>query len=54
MEEGYTVHLANPCAIKQYLGLKYIDDKHDAFWRAISSPSVFSKRATSTQRSNVP
>jgi len=34
MEEGYTVHLANPCAIKQYAGLKYIDDKHDAFWLA--------------------
>jgi transposase len=34
MEEGYTVHLANPCAIKQYLGLKYVDDKHDAFWLA--------------------
>jgi transposase len=34
MEEGYTVHLANPSAIKQYEGLKYIDDKHDAFWLA--------------------
>ena len=34
MEEGYTVHLANPCAIKQYAGLKYINDKHDAFWLA--------------------
>jgi transposase len=34
MEEGYTVHLANPSAIKQYAGLKYVDDKHDAFWLA--------------------
>jgi len=34
MEEGYTVHLANPSAIKQYEGLKYVDDKHDAFWLA--------------------
>ncbi len=34
MQEGYTVHLANPAAIKQYAGLKYIDDKHDAFWLA--------------------
>jgi transposase len=34
MEEGHMVHLANPCAIKQYKGLKYIDDKHDAFWLA--------------------
>jgi transposase len=34
MEDGYTVHLANPCAIKQYTGLKHIDDKHDAFWLA--------------------
>ena len=34
MDDGHTVHLANPCAIKQYAGLKYIDDKHDAFWLA--------------------
>jgi len=34
MEDGYMVHLANPCAIQQYAGLKYIDDKHDAFWLA--------------------
>jgi len=31
MDEGCTVNLANPCAIKQYVGLKYVDDKHDAF-----------------------
>ena len=34
MEEGYQVHLANPSAIQQYSGLKYTDDKHDAFWLA--------------------
>ena len=34
MEEGYRVHLANVCAIQQYVGLKYVDDKHDAFWLA--------------------
>ena len=34
MEEGYKVHLANPAAMKQYEGIKYIDDKHDAFWLA--------------------
>jgi len=34
MEEGYRVHLANVCAIQQYAGLKYVDDKHDAFWLA--------------------
>jgi transposase len=34
VDEGYKVHLANVCAIKQYQGLKYIDDKHDAFWLA--------------------
>jgi transposase len=28
------VHLANPAAMKQYDGLKYTDDKHDAFWLA--------------------
>lgn len=30
----YTVHLANPAAIQQYKGLKFLDDKHDAFWLA--------------------
>ncbi len=34
MEEGYKLHLANPSAIQQYKGLKYSDDKHDAFWLA--------------------
>ena len=31
IEEGYTVHLANPSAIKQYEGLKHADDVTDAF-----------------------
>lgn len=31
-EEGYRVHLANVMKTKQYAGLKYSDDKHDAFW----------------------
>ena len=34
MDQGYTVHLANPAAMKKYSGLKYSDDKHDAFWLA--------------------
>jgi transposase len=35
MDNGYGgVHLANPSAIKQYEGLKYSDDIHDAFWLA--------------------
>jgi transposase len=33
-DEGYQVHLANPSKIQQYSGLKYSDDKHDAFWLA--------------------
>lgn len=32
MENGYKMHLANPAAIQQYEGLKYANDKHDAFW----------------------
>lgn len=32
MSEGYQVHLANPAGIQKYTGLKYADDKHDAFW----------------------
>ena len=31
IEEGYTMHLANPTAIKQYSGLKHSDDVTDAF-----------------------
>jgi len=34
MDEGYKVHLANPSAVQKYKGLKYSDDKHDAFWLA--------------------
>lgn len=30
-EAGYKVHLVNTVAVKQYDGLKYSDDKHDAF-----------------------
>jgi transposase len=33
-DKGYQVHLANPTKIQQYSGLKYSDDKHDAFWLA--------------------
>jgi len=31
-EEGYRVHLANVMKTQQYSGLKYSDDKNDAFW----------------------
>jgi transposase len=34
MDDGYTVHLANVSGIQQYEGIKYVDDKHDAFWLA--------------------
>lgn len=34
MEAGYRVHLANPAAMKQYEGIKYLNDRHDAFWLA--------------------
>jgi len=34
MDEGYEVHLANPSSMKQYEGIKYLDDRHDAFWLA--------------------
>lgn len=34
IERGFRVHLANPCAIQQYSGLKHADDVHDAFWLA--------------------
>lgn len=35
VDHGYNVELANPTACaQQYSGLKYSDDKHDAFWLA--------------------
>jgi len=34
MEAGYRLHLVNTAAVKQYEGLKYIDDRHDARWLA--------------------
>jgi len=34
MDQGYTVHLANPNAIQTYDGLKHTDDKWDSFWLA--------------------
>ena len=34
MDEGYEVHLANPCAIQKYSGLKHSDDTYDSFWLA--------------------
>ena len=33
-EAGYEVKLVNTAAVKQYEGLKYADDRHDAFWLA--------------------
>lgn len=34
MTAGYRVHLVNTAAVKQYEGLKYADDVHDARWLA--------------------
>jgi transposase len=34
MDAGYRLHLTNTWAIKQYDGLKYTDDRHDARWLA--------------------
>jgi len=34
IDKGYRVHLANPCKIQQYSGLKHGDDEDDAFWLA--------------------
>jgi len=34
MEDGYRAHLANPSAIKQYEGLKHVDDVHASFFLA--------------------
>lgn len=33
-EAGFDTKLVNTVAVKQYEGLKYSDDKHDAFWLA--------------------
>jgi transposase len=34
MEAGYHVMLVNTSKVRQYEGLKYTDDRHDAFWLA--------------------
>lgn len=34
MDNGYSVHLANPAAMKQYEGIKHLDDRQDAVWLA--------------------
>lgn len=34
MNEGYQLHLVNTAAVKQYEGLKYSADQHDARWLA--------------------
>jgi transposase len=34
MDAGYEAHLANPSKVQKYKGLKYADDKDDAFWLA--------------------
>ena len=34
MEGGYHVELVNTSAVRQYEGLKYVDDRHDARWLA--------------------
>ncbi len=34
ISEGYKVHLVNTTAVQKYSGLKYSDDRHDAFWLA--------------------
>lgn len=34
MEQDYCVHLVNTSAVRQYEGLKYRDDRHDARWLA--------------------
>jgi len=34
MDEGYPLHLVNTAAVKQYEGLKYSADQHDARWLA--------------------
>ena len=34
MDAGYELHLANTNAIRQYEGVKYTDDRHDARWLA--------------------
>ena len=34
MDAGYSIHLVNTAAVKQYEGLKHTDDNTDAFWLA--------------------
>jgi len=49
---GYTLHLANPAAMQQYKGLKFLNDKHDAFWLAhMDRPGILPQRIYLPKRS---
>ena len=51
MDAGYSsAHLANPSAIKQYEGLKYSDDQHDAFFLATFNFRYFTPRIYLSQK----
>jgi transposase len=50
MDAGYRVHLANASAIKQYEGLKQIDDKRSSLWCAVQSPALIREICWSWQR----
>ena len=54
IEAGYTVKLVNTSKVRQYEGLKYTDDRHDAFWLAYQMRLGICPRATSTRKSSVP
>jgi len=49
MEDGYRLHLTNTSAVKQYEGLKYSDDRHDARWLARLLMLGSYRRGTSTR-----
>ncbi|HET9227040.1 MAG TPA: hypothetical protein VFR31_10255 [Thermoanaerobaculia bacterium] len=54
MEAGYHVELVNTSAVRQYEGLKYVDDRHErAGWLACSSLAS-SRRVTSTPNNSAP
>ena len=55
MHDGYPLHLVNTAAVKQYEGLKYSSDQHDARWLAhLASAWGFCPRAISIPGKHAP
>ena len=51
---GYPVQLVNTSKVRQYEGIKYTDDRYDAFWLAQQMRLGILPRGTFTRKSSAP